>query len=100
MLSACETGVGELRTGEGVLGLRRAFQVAGAATTIMSLWSVEDKSTKDWMRELYTARLESGLDTAESVRAASQRLFQVRRDSRLSTHPFYWGGFVAAGKWR
>jgi CHAT domain-containing protein len=100
VLSACETGLGEVRAGEGVFGLRRAFQVAGVRTLIMSLWAVEDEATRAWMRELYRARLERGLDTAEAVRAASLAVLAERRAKGLSTHPFHWGAFVAAGDWR
>ena len=56
VLSACDTGLGEIKAGEGVFGLRRAFQVAGARTVIMSLWSVEDRSAMQWMRALYVVR--------------------------------------------
>jgi len=100
VLSACDTGVGEIRAGEGVFGLRRAFQVAGARTLIMSLWPVEDESARQWMRALYEARLVSGLGTAEAVREASLTVLRKRRERGLSTHPFYWAGFVAAGDWR
>jgi CHAT domain-containing protein/tetratricopeptide (TPR) repeat protein len=100
VLSACETGVGEVRSGEGVLGLRRAFQVAGAHTTIMSLWPVDDASTEAWMKALYEARFARGLDTAEAVRAASLAVLRERRAHHENTHPFYWGAFVAAGDWR
>ena len=100
VLSACETGVGDVRAGEGVFGLRRAFQVAGARTLIMSLWSVEDEAARRWMRALYEGRFQRRLSTAEAVREASLTLLRERRAQGLSTHPFYWGAFVAAGDWR
>jgi CHAT domain-containing protein/Tfp pilus assembly protein PilF len=101
VLSACETGVGTVQSGEGVFGLRRAFEVAGAGSLIMSLWSVEDESARAWMRALYESRLIEGKDTAESVRAASLQVLTNRRSAAdLSTSPFYWAGFVAAGDWR
>jgi CHAT domain-containing protein len=96
VLSACDTGLGEDRKGEGILGLRRAFQVAGAATLIMTLWSVDDASTRRWIRGLYAGRLR-GLDAAEAVRSAAVEQLGERRRKGLSTHPFYWGSFVAAG---
>jgi CHAT domain-containing protein len=99
VLSACETGVGKVQAGEGVLGLRRAFEVAGAGTLIMSLWSVEDESAREWMKNLYAARL-GGSSTAEAVRAASLKVIEARRRAGRSTHPAFWGAFVAAGDWR
>ena len=99
VLSACDTGVGEVRAGEGVFGLRRAFQIAGARTVIMSLWSVEDIATRQWMASLYDARLRKNLGTAESVREANKAILRDRRASGLSTHPFYWAAFIAAGDW-
>jgi CHAT domain-containing protein len=100
VLSACDTGVGQIKVGEGVFGLRRAFQIAGARTIIMSLWSVEDQSTRVWMHNLYDARFNKQLTTVDAMRDASIRVLQDRRAHHLSTHPFYWGGFVAAGDWR
>lgn len=100
VLSACDTGLGELRAGEGVFGLRRAFQTAGVRTVIMSLWSVEDEATRAWMRALYTARLKQKADTADAVRQASLTVLRDRRARGLNTHPFYWAAFVAAGDWR
>jgi CHAT domain-containing protein/tetratricopeptide (TPR) repeat protein len=100
VLSACDTGLGEIRAGEGVFGLRRAFQVAGARTVIMSLWSVEDRSAMEWMGALYEGRMRRGLDTAEAVREASMTVLRQRRARGQSTHPFYWAGFVASGDWR
>ena len=100
VLSACDTGIGEITAGEGVLGLRRAFQIAGARTIIMSLWSVEDRSTRLWMQALYQARFQQHLSTAEAMRAASRRVLRNRRAQGQSTHPFYWAAFVAAGDWQ
>jgi CHAT domain-containing protein/tetratricopeptide (TPR) repeat protein len=99
VLSACETGVGKVLPGEGVLGLRRAFAVAGAGTLIMSLWRVDDEATREWMGALYRGRL-GGLSTAEAVRNASRTMIRERRQKGKSTHPYYWGGFVAEGDWR
>ncbi len=98
VLSGCETGVGQVQAGEGVLGLRRAFQMAGAGTLIMSLWSVEDAAAREWMGMLYEGRLE-GKTTPEAVRAASRRMLEGRRKAGRSTHPFFWAAFVAAGDW-
>ena len=100
MLSACDTGLGEIRAGEGVFGLRRAFQVAGARTVIMSLWSVDDQATRAWMRALYEARFRRGLNTAAAVHAASVAVLSDRRAKKQSTLPVYWAAFVAAGDWR
>jgi CHAT domain-containing protein/tetratricopeptide (TPR) repeat protein len=100
VLSACDTGLGEIQAGEGVFGLRRAFQIAGARTVIMSLWSVEDESTREWMRALYEGRLRRKVDTASAVREASLTVLRDRRAKGQSTLPFYWAAFVAAGDWR
>jgi CHAT domain-containing protein len=100
VLSACDTGLGEIKAGEGVFGLRRAFQIAGARTVIMSLWSVEDQSAREWMRVLYEGRLHRNLDTAAAVREAGLFVLRARRAKGQSTHPFYWAAFVAAGDWR
>jgi CHAT domain-containing protein/tetratricopeptide (TPR) repeat protein len=99
VLSACETGVGKVVPGEGVLGLRRAFAVAGAGTLIMSLWRVEDDSTREWMQELYRGR-RARHSTALCVTEASRAMIRERRARGATTHPFYWGGFVAEGDWR
>jgi CHAT domain-containing protein len=100
VLSACDTGLGTIRAGEGVFGLRRAFQIAGVRTVIMSLWSVEDQAARSWMRFLYQARLQRHLDTADAVHDANLRALSARRSGGQSTHPFFWAAFVAAGDWR
>jgi CHAT domain-containing protein/tetratricopeptide (TPR) repeat protein len=100
VLSACDTGLGEIRAGEGVFGLRRAFQVAGVRTVIMSLWPVDDQATRAWMRALYEARFRRGLSTADAVHSASVAVLSERRAKKQSTLPVYWAAFVAAGDWR
>jgi len=100
VLSACDTGLGEVKAGEGVFGLRRAFQIAGARTVIMSLWSIDDQAARQWMRALYQDRLVKRLSTSDAVRDATLSVLRTRRGKGESTHPFYWAGFVAAGDWR
>jgi len=99
VLSGCETGVGRVQNGEGVLGLRRAFEVAGASTLIMSLWEVKDEAAREWMQALYRARL-GGVSTADAVRSAHLTTLEARRRQGRSTHPYYWAPFVAVGDWR
>ncbi len=100
VLSGCDTGVGEMAAGEGVLGLRRAFEVAGAETLIMSMWPVDDESTREWMRALYERRFRDRMETARAIQEASRAILRTRRERKLTTHPFHWGGFVAAGAWK
>ena len=97
VLSACETGLGELDGNEGVLGMRRAFRAAGANALVMSLWRVDDAASADWMRALYDARFRRKLDAAAATRAAGTRMIQERRARGLSTHPYYWAAFVSEG---
>jgi CHAT domain-containing protein len=66
----------------------------------MSLWPIDDQATRAWMVRLYEARLGRRLGTAESVQRASLEVLEERRKLGMSTHPFYWAGFVAAGDWR
>ena len=98
VLSACGTGLGRIEPVEGVLGIRRAFQIAGAGTLILSLWSIDDLATRDWMRDLYAARFGRGLTTIESIRHASLEAL-ARRRRQGDDNPALWAGFVATGKW-
>ena len=90
VLSACETGLGQIRSGEGVFGLQRAFLLAGAGTLVMSLWSVPDRQTRELMVDFHT-RLRAGEPPAAALRAAQQAL-KVREPD-----PYFWGGFVCLG---
>jgi CHAT domain-containing protein len=99
VLSACNTGNGELRDGEGVLGLQRAFRVAGAHSVIMTLWPVDDTTARQFMHRLYADRLELHESTADSVWDASRKLLLQRRAAAKSTHPWYWAGFISSGRW-
>jgi CHAT domain-containing protein len=90
VLSACDTGLGEVRRGEGVFGLRRAFQLAGARTLVMSLWKVPDEQTRELMVEFYRHLL-AGAGRAEALRQA-----QLTMKARYAD-PFFWGAFICQG---
>jgi|GEM_PF-360816 len=96
MLSACETGLGKERRGEGVIGLTRAFMYAGAPTVGVSLWSVSDKSTAELMPEFYRRLLAGREGAPAAMRAAQLSMIAGKRYSA----PFYWSPFVIAGDWR
>jgi CHAT domain-containing protein/Tfp pilus assembly protein PilF len=93
-LSACDTGVGEVKTGEGVYGLRRAFTLAGTETLVMSLWPVSDYVTREMMTSYYTG-LKNGLGRGEALRQAE--LAMLKHKGRQ--HPFYWASFIQSGEW-
>jgi len=95
VLSACETGVGAVPSGDGVYGLRRALVLAGAASQVVSLWSANDASTRDLMRDYY-AELARGTGRADALRQAKLRLMRQPRYA----HPYYWAAFIPAGDWK
>jgi len=99
VLSACNSGNGVLHDGEGVLGLERAFRVAGAHSVVMALWPVDDIVTRQYMRELYIERLARHATTADAVWNSSRKLLLDRRAAGKSTNPWYWAGFVGSGDW-
>lgn len=95
VLSACETGIGEARKGDGVYGLRRALVLAGAESQVMSLWQVSDNATRDLMTEFYKA-LQAGGGRSEALRQVQLKML---KDPELS-HPYYWASFIPVGDWR
>jgi CHAT domain-containing protein len=99
VLSACNTGSGELKDGEGVMGLERSFRVAGARSVVMALWPVDDQATRDFMRKLYAERFGRHATTADAVWHAARAMLKERRAAAKSTHPWYWAGFIGAGGW-
>jgi CHAT domain-containing protein/Tfp pilus assembly protein PilF len=96
VLSACETGVGEISQGEGVFGLRRAFQLAGARTVMMSLWAIPDGETVAMIGEVYR-RLQAGVEKGRALREAALTQLRTGRQARGVAHPFFWGAFVTFG---
>ena len=94
VLSACGTGLGKVEAGEGVLGLRRAFQLAGVRNLLMSLWAVDDAATVAWMQDFFAGALPEGADPDAAVREASLAAIRQRRAETLTDHPFFWGAFI------
>jgi CHAT domain-containing protein/tetratricopeptide (TPR) repeat protein len=90
VLSACETGLGDIRVGEGVFGLRRAFLLAGAKTLVMSLWKVPDAQTQMLMEAFYK-RILDGRPREEALREAQLAVKESHPE------PFYWAAFICQG---
>lgn len=95
VLSACETGTGEIKTGEGVFGLRRALVLAGAETQVTSLWLADDLATRKLMESFY-GKLRAGMGRAESLRQAQLEMLRKRAYST----PYFWANFICLGDWR
>lgn len=97
VLSACETGLGDQENGEGVFGLRRALQEAGAQSVMMSMWSVPDQETQELMTLFYKKWL-AGADKQSALRQAQLEEREVVRKRYGKDLPFYWGAFVLVGR--
>ena len=93
VLSACDTGLGEVKSGEGVYGLRRALVLAGAESQMMSLWPVSDRSTSDLMVGYYKALIR-GKGRGEALRQVQLEMLRGTR-----AHPYYWASFIQSGEW-
>ena len=93
-LSACETGLNESKPGDELIGLTRSLIYAGAASVIVSLWSVYDPSTRELMVEFYR-QLKSGKDKATALQQAQIKIMQEDEYS----HPYYWAPFILVGDW-
>ncbi len=95
ILSACDSEVGDVLTGEGNAGLRRAFQLAGANSVVSTLWPVSDDVTTELMASLYEDDVDS---FAVRIRRAQIRTISTLRNQGLSDHPFYWGAFIVVSR--
>ena len=93
VLSACDTGAGEIRTGEGIYGLRRAFQEAGAHYVLSTLWSISDDGTQEFMKRFYQRYL-ADTPPQQALRDTQLEFIQSKKWS----HPYYWAAFVIMGK--
>lgn len=94
-LSACETGVGKLQKGEGIMSLARAFNYAGVPAIVTTLWKIDDESTSEIMEYFYQ-NLNNGLNKKEALRQAKLTYLELNDDDILK-HPYYWSGIVLTG---
>jgi tetratricopeptide (TPR) repeat protein/CHAT domain-containing protein len=111
-LSACETGLGETAGGEGVLGLQRAFQIAGAKSVVATLWSVGDEASRSLMIDFYDNLWRKKMSKLEALRPAQLKMLHqgydrdgksaddLPRDDHGHLLPFFWAAFVLSGDWR
>lgn len=96
VLSACQTGLGEIKRGEGVFGLKRSFILAGAESLVMSLWNVPDEETKDLMVDFYNGFLSGGKDKRQALRDAQLKILKSGPGGSYR-HPYYWAAFQYIG---
>jgi len=97
VLSACDTGVGEVQNGEGVYGLRRAFVQAGTKSLVMSMWKVPDTETKELMVQFYK-NIKSGMNRCQALRQAALHEKKIVKKRYGKDKPSYWGAFLFLGE--
>ena len=97
VVSGCESGKGDIQAGEGVYGLKRAIAVAGARSSLLSLWKVDDDATAAFMQSFYE-RLKAGEGRADAL-AATQKEFREHKIPGWR-HPYVWAAFQLSGDWR
>jgi len=94
VLSACETGLGKLRNGEGMIGISRGFLFAGVPSLVASLWQVDDESTAIIMKGFYEY-LKKGLNKSQALRHA--KLDYIAASPNQGKDPYYWAPFILSG---
>ncbi|MDO8970542.1 MAG: CHAT domain-containing protein, partial [Saprospiraceae bacterium] len=97
VFSACKTGVGKLRRGEGIISMARAFSHAGAKSIVTTLWDVDDVASKDLLVDFYQQLQQGKTKDAALQQAKIDFLTKNRGDGGAMMHPFFWAGFIAIG---
>jgi CHAT domain-containing protein len=109
VLSACETGIGDIKQGEGVMGLRRAFLLAGARRVLATLWRVPDEQTEELMTDFVKRWQPSakggsasggGAPAVKALRESQLAMIERLRKEKGQAHPFFWAAFTMTGDWR